>query len=246
MTAPAFPRDSAIVDIDTAIALALRGDTGPAGVATLIGGATRVVAGGVPQNTSPPFVVIGNSTEVGVPIFNRPAADAIITLDVYTPGGQDKETCLAVYRAIKRRLDGHRLAMPSNLHIAATGTVELVFCIPDEDGQAMHASLLYRMTSLQKTYAITITTPVADSATVLEFGDPPFQVVAEVRDPNGVLLAGVTPTFGSTDPAVATVNAAGQVTAVATGVCYIIASYGGSIVQRDFRIGSVRRFKVRG
>jgi hypothetical protein len=142
-------RETPIVDIDTALSTTLKADTVAGGVATLVKGASRIYAGAAPQNTTPPFIILGNSTEVDQSVFNKPGANSTVTIDIYTPGGRDKESCLAVYRAMMRKLHYQKLPMPSGLHTMIVGTLDLIFCIPDQDGTAMHAACIYRVQSLE-------------------------------------------------------------------------------------------------
>lgn len=150
MTAPVLTRDTPLGDIHTALATSLRTDTSTTGVATLVKGAARIVEAQIPQNTAPPFVVIGSPSENEQSTFNRPGSSAAIFIDAYTPGGRDRETNLALYRAIKRRLHYKKLTLPSALHVMILGTVELLFSIPDEDGESMHASMVYRVIAVEQ------------------------------------------------------------------------------------------------
>ncbi len=170
----------------------------------------------------------GRAATAAVNVASAAAASVAITLPNDSLGtGRTMQATATPMDADGNPITGRPLAwQSSNPSVATVNSSGLITAIAA--GQTNLSVICDGRVSSQK---LTIAVPVAASitvtpATALLFAGSTSQLAAEVRDQFGVVLAGKALSWSSTNPAVVSVNAAGQVVGVALGTATVRATSG--------------------
>lgn len=124
----------AALNVDAALATLCRKNT--------VGAA--YFAGEVPEGLDTPYVVLGEQSETGFPVFHREGHDNVLRMHVFA---STKEAVLRIYRAVVTPLHLVRLALDD--HDIVRGTVRLLDSFRDPTG-GWHGVAIYEVITQEK------------------------------------------------------------------------------------------------